>query len=301
MNQIRTVIIDPRQLIREGLEKLLCRPLFDVVAAGRTLADAFGAGSGMGRADVVVFGHFKATDVEAQIVGLRHLPDEAHRPRFVLLTEVEEPDLLRRALNAGVDALLSNDISSKVLRRSLELVALGQRLFPVSLLHAAPAPLPSAAPSPGVPSPGVPSPGVPDIMVPGIVVPDAGKPPSKHPPALITVPTPLASTMTRVTAPQPFTQSGAGRGPQERSALSTRESQVLGYLVRALSNKEIARELQITEGTVKVHIKALLRKVRASNRTEAAIWALSNRRMSSQTADEMADHAGAGMGRRAPV
>ena len=41
MKQIRIMIIDPRQLTREGLEKLLCRPLFDVVTTGRTLADAF--------------------------------------------------------------------------------------------------------------------------------------------------------------------------------------------------------------------------------------------------------------------
>jgi len=42
MQQIRIAIIDPRQLIREGFQKLLCRPLFDVVAAGKTLADAQG-------------------------------------------------------------------------------------------------------------------------------------------------------------------------------------------------------------------------------------------------------------------
>ena len=35
----------------------------------------------------------------------------------------------------------------------------------------------------------------------------------------------------------------------------------------------IARELGVAEATVKVHIKAILRKVKASNRTQAAIWA----------------------------
>ena len=74
-----------------------------------------------------------------------------------------------------------------------------------------------------------------------------------------------------------------------------RENQVLGYLVRALSNKEIARELQITEGTVKVHVEALLRKVRARNRTEAAIWALSNRTAPNQATGEIADLPLAGM------
>ncbi|MBK5198646.1 MAG: DNA-binding response regulator, partial [Methyloceanibacter sp.] len=39
------------------------------------------------------------------------------------------------------------------------------------------------------------------------------------------------------------------------------------------SNKAIARNLVITESTVKVHMKAILRKLRLQNRTQAAIWA----------------------------
>jgi two-component system nitrate/nitrite response regulator NarL len=38
----------------------------------------------------------------------------------------------------------------------------------------------------------------------------------------------------------------------------------------------IANHLNITEATVKVHLKSLLRKIKASNRTQAAIWALNN-------------------------
>lgn len=38
----------------------------------------------------------------------------------------------------------------------------------------------------------------------------------------------------------------------------------------------IARELNISEATVKVHLKALLRKLNARNRTQAAIWAMEN-------------------------
>jgi two-component system nitrate/nitrite response regulator NarL len=38
----------------------------------------------------------------------------------------------------------------------------------------------------------------------------------------------------------------------------------------------MARILGITEATVKVHLKSLLRKIRVDNRTQAAIWALSN-------------------------
>jgi two-component system nitrate/nitrite response regulator NarL len=41
-----------------------------------------------------------------------------------------------------------------------------------------------------------------------------------------------------------------------------------------LPNKSIARELNITEATVKVYVKGLLRKIKVSNRTQVAIWAL---------------------------
>ena len=39
------------------------------------------------------------------------------------------------------------------------------------------------------------------------------------------------------------------------------------------SNKVIARKLDITEATIKVHVKAILRKTGAANRTQAAMWA----------------------------
>ena len=55
---------------------------------------------------------------------------------------------------------------------------------------------------------------------------------------------------------------------------SPREQQILGQLARGNSNKEIARLFCITESTVKVHLKALLRKIGARNRTQAAIWAV---------------------------
>jgi two-component system, NarL family, nitrate/nitrite response regulator NarL len=62
-----------------------------------------------------------------------------------------------------------------------------------------------------------------------------------------------------------------GEGP----VFSQRERQILSQLARGKSNKEIARLFSITESTVKVHLKALLRKIGARNRTQAAIWAVS--------------------------
>jgi two-component system nitrate/nitrite response regulator NarL len=68
--------------------------------------------------------------------------------------------------------------------------------------------------------------------------------------------------------------SGAGSAAAApANKLSKREIQILRYLTHGASNKHIARELGLTEATVKVHIKAILRKVKAANRTQAAMWA----------------------------
>ncbi|MPR13277.1 LuxR C-terminal-related transcriptional regulator [Microvirga tunisiensis] len=55
--------------------------------------------------------------------------------------------------------------------------------------------------------------------------------------------------------------------------LSAREAQILGCLREGAPNKVIARKLDITEATIKVHVKAILRKIGAANRTQAAMWA----------------------------
>ena len=57
------------------------------------------------------------------------------------------------------------------------------------------------------------------------------------------------------------------------SAMTPRQMQVLRMLVRGLPNKEICRELGLSENTVKIHIGAVLRALRARNRTEAVALA----------------------------
>ncbi|MEH6647385.1 response regulator transcription factor [Sulfitobacter sp.] len=56
--------------------------------------------------------------------------------------------------------------------------------------------------------------------------------------------------------------------------LTPRELQVLRGLTEGKSNKEIARDLDITEPTIKLHVKTLYREVSAANRTQAALIAL---------------------------
>ncbi|MDO9524642.1 MAG: response regulator transcription factor [Gemmobacter sp.] len=61
--------------------------------------------------------------------------------------------------------------------------------------------------------------------------------------------------------------------PLMAKMLTMRELQVLEGLCQGKSNKEIARDLDLTEPTVKLHIKTLYRKIGAANRTQAAMLA----------------------------
>lgn len=56
--------------------------------------------------------------------------------------------------------------------------------------------------------------------------------------------------------------------------LSNRESEILHCLMQGAPNKIIARQLDVAEATVKVHVKAILRKIQVANRTQAAMWAV---------------------------
>lgn len=68
-------------------------------------------------------------------------------------------------------------------------------------------------------------------------------------------------------------QDGARKADRDLALLTEREQSVLRCLAEGQSNKLIARTLAITEGTVKVHVKHLLKKLNFRSRVEAAVWA----------------------------
>lgn len=129
----------------------------------------------------------------------------------VAIAETLSLEDMTRCLAAGVGGYLLSDISTEALSYSLQLVLLGEMVFP----------------------------------------------------------TQMATFWTQVPARRPVTDSRVLAGK-----LSTRESEILHCLVDGSSNKAIARRLEITESTVKVHMKSLLRKINAANRTQAAIWGM---------------------------
>jgi two-component system nitrate/nitrite response regulator NarL len=142
--------------------------------------------------------------------------------KIVILSDDYDTRQVQLAFKLSVSAYLLKRINFVTLVKSLELVMLGESLFPADVLK-------EIGKEHGV-----------DIHVEKEVI--AYSPPS----------------------------SNSGRG------LSAREMQILKCLIQGDSNKVIARRLQIGEATVKVHIKAILRKIRVQNRTQAAIWAVSH-------------------------
>ena len=172
---------------------------------------------------------------------LDHLGAAAARfpgTKLVLLADGLDEAAIRTAARAGVHALLSPSFPAHMIASSLQLVLLGHNLFPVPLS------VPIAPPGTATP-----------VLIP------AGM--RKH-----SAPTP---------APPPA-RIDAHRHPPGAPAPSDREWDILDHLAEGWSNKRIALKLGISETTVKVHVKSLLRKLGVANRTQAAVWALSHGR-----------------------
>ena len=149
--------------------------------------------------------------------------------RVVIVSGEAHPDLVRSAIDAGAVGFVPKESSPEAMIQSLDIVARGGICLPATALAAHAARLPQP-------------------QAPGQTA---------------TAPAPSAATA----------RSGSGAELTEIGAafphLTTRHVQVLGHIVRGLSNKEIARELGIADGTVKQHANAIFRELGLQNRTEA--------------------------------
>ena len=86
------------------------------------------------------------------------------------------------------------------------------------------------------------------------------------------MPQPMQQPDLRTSAPPSASQPDPRTGPRSLG-LTERQIDVLERILRGLPNKLICRELSLAEGTVKVHVSAVLRALGASNRTQAVIAA----------------------------
>ena len=203
MTTSRTILIEPNRLFRDGLKQLLNGTRFEVGAEFNTVDLALTAAETAETPELVISGQ-PVTD-EADLRALRQAFLTA---RIVVLADDLSVDVLRAAMGSGADGFLSKSVSPEALIQSLQLVMLGEKVFPTN----------------------------------------------------------LAAMLLDITAAPRHSLRG----------LSPREQEILQALVTGASNKVIAYKLGITEATVKVHLKTLLRKIDVNNRTQAAIWAMNN-------------------------
>ncbi|MGH8975758.1 MAG: response regulator [Acidimicrobiia bacterium] len=77
-----------------------------------------------------------------------------------------------------------------------------------------------------------------------------------------------ATVMAQVAQPAP-----AGPGEAALATLTPREREVLGLLAQGLTNAQLARQLVLSEKTVKTHVSSILAKLRLADRTQAALFA----------------------------
>ena len=82
----------------------------------------------------------------------------------------------------------------------------------------------------------------------------------------------MVGTLARIVQGQ--TNEPPRRSVAPLSELTPREMEILSHVAEGQSNKMIARALNITDGTVKLHVKAILRKLRVHSRVEAAVIAV---------------------------
>lgn len=80
----------------------------------------------------------------------------------------------------------------------------------------------------------------------------------------------LSETITKILATA--LRRPAVKPVAELNSLTNREYEILSLIAKGMSNKVIARELSISDGTVKVHVKHLLKKLGLRSRVEAAVW-----------------------------
>ena len=235
--RIRLLVVDDHTLFRRGLKALLSQD--ERLAPAREAADVGEAlrEVALHRPDVILLdNHLPGV---RGIEGIPALKDAAPGSRILMLTVSENEEDLSAALQAGADGYLLKTVESDQLCDAIIKVHTGESVVSPEMMTK----LVSAFRTKGASTP------LPAGAGPG------------HSPAGA-APEPVSP------APNP---PSADRG--NLGLLSPRERQILVLIARGDSNKLIARELDIAETTVKIHVQHILRKLDLSSRVQAAVYA----------------------------
>src|SRR3954469_22835638 len=128
MTASRTILIEPNRLFRDGLKHLLNGTRFEVGAEFNTVDLACSAAETAEMPDLVISG--QAVTDEADLRALRQAFPTA---RIVVLADGLSVEALRAAMGGGADGFLSKSVSPEALIQSLQLVMLGEKVFPTNL------------------------------------------------------------------------------------------------------------------------------------------------------------------------
>jgi DNA-binding NarL/FixJ family response regulator len=91
------------------------------------------------------------------------------------------------------------------------------------------------------------------------------------------VPATVLATGEPEPAERPVANDGRPAQSADLASLTPRQREVLDLLVRGHSNREIAAHLGVAQGTVRIHVAAILRALNVRNRTQAALTAMNKR------------------------
>jgi len=267
-----TIIIEPHLLVREALESLIKNYRYRVVCSVGSTADIGDptlAGDGP---KLVILGAESTDTAVTEAVSIRRLWPNS---RIVLLFEYASIDDFQKLLASEVDGCVPLFASPETLIKTLDLVTIEDARVVVT----ASARQPAIRPTPK------------DKSRQAQIETDKPPPAStEHETRSVTVVPirPAWPTVNRYDALHPNGHEGEVQWKpalRTQPRLSERETQILDGLVQGHANKVIARSCDITEATVKVHMKSILRKIQVANRTQAAVWALEHGHSADQIKD----------------
>jgi two-component system nitrate/nitrite response regulator NarL len=238
------IVTHPSPLLHKGLGQLL-KSRFRPVRIATTLTENLESYL------VSLEGPVWLTGIERSLAATSALVSKIlsvnHRVKAVIMAGSEEPEDIVAALKAGACGYVRQDIGGETLLKALELIAHGELVLHPQLVSSERADTSSR--------------GTDNLDDDTAYLPTIRR-------SALTLPSQL-----RLASAAKLEESDH---TSDVPSLSRREMLILRMLMQGASNKTIALKLVITDSTVKVHMKAILRKLRLQNRTQAAMWARDN-------------------------
>jgi two-component system nitrate/nitrite response regulator NarL len=249
---IETVLVGPSALLREGLARILTAAGFRILASASSLDDSALSSLPQEQSTLLIIDF--GDDVDKALGQIDSFKRRHPAGRVAVLAHQQQSTEMVSAFRAGANAYLVEVATCETFIKSLELVMLGVTLLPPEILafisdrndrnnNGGAAGYSGRAADEDDPDNEYPDDDSSDFGE--LVENEVGT--NEH----------VQQAMTSYTP-----------------RLSARQQSILGCLIQGDSNKAIARKMAITEATVKVHVKTILRKIRVHNRTQAAIWAM---------------------------